>query len=524
MQCDEAHPTCKNCQKSKRDCLGYDPIFKTQPGPAAIQPAPSSGASTPIPAASSPSLGSYSYAISSVGPGYSHALSGASSPASSCDGFDYIDPALDSATTSHPHLPPSGHHHGHSHHHHHHHHHHQNHPHHPHHSSADTYRPDLKRPLDRTSPFSSASDTNTTTTRTHYTSVPRSSTPGPGSGPGPGLVRHDSQGTAKRIKIDDLLSVGSVSTTPQPLSPPTSELASSVVSSSASVESMKNIYTSRYAPALDDLLEVSWFGTTGANKIWSDGQLAELMAEVFSRFKARGGSYYEEEDPAIRKGTRETDLLWAAVRLCYGTRIPVSDNRRDEHDDDDDDGDGDDHDDHDDEGRRRRRRRRRVNGISGGEEAPETYRRINIIESLLSGQSEYNPVSPRLPPRDQPSSPGSGGQFWYLLEKVANFKVTSPESGREVLSLLEDCRLHVERKPNRELLHAIAELQHLYGEASRPRREALQTYIQGIATDRSIAITRLDRRIAGRAMGLWTSPVTELAFCMPAVMDEGSCR
>ena len=41
-QCDEAHPTCNNCLKSKRECLGYDPVFRAQPGPAAIQPAPSS--------------------------------------------------------------------------------------------------------------------------------------------------------------------------------------------------------------------------------------------------------------------------------------------------------------------------------------------------------------------------------------------------------------------------------------------------------------------------------------------------
>jgi hypothetical protein len=41
-QCDEAHPTCRNCQKSKRECLGYDPIFKQQPGPPQIQPAPNS--------------------------------------------------------------------------------------------------------------------------------------------------------------------------------------------------------------------------------------------------------------------------------------------------------------------------------------------------------------------------------------------------------------------------------------------------------------------------------------------------
>ncbi|KKP01884.1 hypothetical protein THAR02_06003 [Trichoderma harzianum] len=31
-KCDETHPTCNNCRKSKRECLGYDPIFRQQPG------------------------------------------------------------------------------------------------------------------------------------------------------------------------------------------------------------------------------------------------------------------------------------------------------------------------------------------------------------------------------------------------------------------------------------------------------------------------------------------------------------
>ncbi|CAH0016226.1 unnamed protein product [Clonostachys rhizophaga] len=29
-KCDEGHPTCNNCKKSRRDCLGYDPIFRQQ--------------------------------------------------------------------------------------------------------------------------------------------------------------------------------------------------------------------------------------------------------------------------------------------------------------------------------------------------------------------------------------------------------------------------------------------------------------------------------------------------------------
>ncbi|KAK2873248.1 hypothetical protein FQN49_002482 [Arthroderma sp. PD_2] len=41
IKCDERHPVCRNCEKSKRDCLGYDPVFRSQPGPSSLQPAPS---------------------------------------------------------------------------------------------------------------------------------------------------------------------------------------------------------------------------------------------------------------------------------------------------------------------------------------------------------------------------------------------------------------------------------------------------------------------------------------------------
>ncbi|KAJ5217288.1 hypothetical protein N7468_010296 [Penicillium chermesinum] len=41
IKCDEGHPVCRNCVKSKRDCLGYDPVFRPSAStPSAIQPAP----------------------------------------------------------------------------------------------------------------------------------------------------------------------------------------------------------------------------------------------------------------------------------------------------------------------------------------------------------------------------------------------------------------------------------------------------------------------------------------------------
>ena len=89
-QCDEGHPTCRNCQKSKRDCMGYDPIFKPQSGPPSIQSATQqySPMSQPPP--------------SSYPPSNSHTYSPAAYGAPLLDGdpptsqpLDDLDPTLD---------------------------------------------------------------------------------------------------------------------------------------------------------------------------------------------------------------------------------------------------------------------------------------------------------------------------------------------------------------------------------------------------------------------------------------------
>jgi hypothetical protein len=94
---------CRNCQKSKRECLGYDPIFKQQSGPAQIQPAPNSlsaphTANAP-PAPAAPSSSTYSQ--SPVPQGYAPASSAGyatAAPTTSGEGqaanFHAIDPAL----------------------------------------------------------------------------------------------------------------------------------------------------------------------------------------------------------------------------------------------------------------------------------------------------------------------------------------------------------------------------------------------------------------------------------------------
>ncbi|KAK4235034.1 hypothetical protein C8A03DRAFT_37141 [Achaetomium macrosporum] len=112
IKCDEAHPTCNNCKKSKRECLGYDPIFKQQQGPAAIQPAPNAqptaAPATVLPPATAPPSTAHTYQASYPPPLPSNI---ASNPAPSSarqsvkhePGYDYsaaIDPALQGADTT----------------------------------------------------------------------------------------------------------------------------------------------------------------------------------------------------------------------------------------------------------------------------------------------------------------------------------------------------------------------------------------------------------------------------------------
>lgn len=109
IQCDEAQPACRNCQKSKRECLGYDPIFKNpQTGPAAIQPAPSASPSqastlaTANPYGDQAALHAYGQAHNMA---YDPALAAGVSSGGAANQFDYasaIDPALEGVASAQP--------------------------------------------------------------------------------------------------------------------------------------------------------------------------------------------------------------------------------------------------------------------------------------------------------------------------------------------------------------------------------------------------------------------------------------
>ncbi|KJZ73504.1 hypothetical protein HIM_07060 [Hirsutella minnesotensis 3608] len=74
IKCDETHPTCNNCKKSKRECLGYDPVYR-QPGGGVsanshIQPAPASQSTASPSVPSSTSTHSTPSAAPRIGSSY----------------------------------------------------------------------------------------------------------------------------------------------------------------------------------------------------------------------------------------------------------------------------------------------------------------------------------------------------------------------------------------------------------------------------------------------------------------------
>lgn len=92
---------CRNCVKSKRECLGYDPVFRPPPtAPSAIQPAPNPSPSLVVNPQEPPSY-------SGAPPGYVPAVSQSfapslhsESPTTSTDYGTTVDPALEANTPS----------------------------------------------------------------------------------------------------------------------------------------------------------------------------------------------------------------------------------------------------------------------------------------------------------------------------------------------------------------------------------------------------------------------------------------
>lgn len=449
--------------------MGYDPIFKAQPGPAAIQPAPSSGApaavssSTPVPyGIPGATVGNTVYA-----PQISTAVS---SPASSSELYDYpvIDPSLEASAppvTTHTGTFLA--------------------------ETSGTYRP--KRAYDQASPLSCISDTP----RSSGTPLGRSSTPNP---------RDTSSNTAKRIKIDDLLSGGSRNGLP--LTPPSGDQVTQPTSTMMYTE----LYKNKYAPSLDALLETEWFRSRDLNKVGRLSPFGELLESLFTRFQSRSGEYRCEKDHRLGNYfSGDAEVILDSIRLVYGTTAPIRGKRTQPVEQSDD-----------------------YVSAMGISNRNETLKRIAVVEALITEQTDI--FSPQVSPKSSPVQFEGHHieecfKFWRSLSRFISMK-EGKDPEQEFGYVLGEMKNNIQNRRNRMVLYHIAQARHYYNRAqnlSRPEALDDSKRSMGLFNDAKLFIDNtvrapntqrfseediILRRISARALILWGTPFPENTFIL----------
>ncbi|PSK37509.1 hypothetical protein B9Z65_2251 [Elsinoe australis] len=252
IKCDEGHPSCRNCQKSKRECLGYDPIFKSQgpntdrDGPSLVQLPPHPISLPPLINGHPPSYPpTHHYQAQAPAPGHGAPIT--LPPVQTLEPSSHHDTALDPALGT----ASSG--------------------------------PALANPAP----------------------VPA---PPPATAPDTGISELRPFRKRKPIWIEDLFLAdgASPSTLPayDPSAPPPSD---------AEIVDIKALFTNQYAPALNTFFETTWYTEHGTVYILTRSSDVQFLAHCSRIFKSRPASTSSEGTsiPSI-----ETKLVWILATLA----------------------------------------------------------------------------------------------------------------------------------------------------------------------------------------------------------------
>ncbi|KAK4198347.1 hypothetical protein QBC40DRAFT_308320 [Triangularia verruculosa] len=405
IKCDEGHPTCNNCKKSKRECLGYDPIFKQQPGPTAIQPAPSgqqqqqpqqpptpSTLASPAPTVLSSST-AHSYPPTTTAsypppPASSVAFdsSASATPQSvkTDQQYDYsaaIDPALQGAEASN--------------------------------APALHYQQHIKA---EGGISQVVGDKNNL--RGGTPSSP-STLPALAQTQSREIMSAHTSFPAKKMKVDELIGLGGPFP-PAPSSPPSPEL----------LDEMTKLYYEVYVPGLTLFFETQWYDIPKdrvtavlSAAILPNGQpLNSLFASFIESISKIHGT-----DPAnmVTSGHLETHVIWALARLpllaASGSAHPPP-----------------------------------TSSLPGPDSA-EACGRLQIFETLISGGTlDNNPYTPPATNMHQPRR--SELEFWYHLAQYLLSAHASPSAASTREHLLGLMRSLLDGRENRDVLYSIAVL------------------------------------------------------------------
>jgi len=474
LQCDEQHPACRNCQKSKRECLGYDPIFKQAPGPAPIQPAPSAAPSMTStsaianPYGNQPQMlgGGYAAAPSMT---YEPALSaGVSSPGSAGQQFDYasaIDPALEAAA------PPTG-------------------------APGNRYggqpgmqahRPGVfSRDIQSPSPYPpSPSDTHTPHLRGGAFSII------PPSVDFAGEVAY-TIASAKRT-VDELLDLGGVAPTPPPFN---------LMQSDTMLDEAKHLFYSIYAPGLESFLESKWYSSKGLPHVLNDRNILNKLGNLLDQFAISNAG----NDPAEMAYTSSVE-----ARTVWAFALMVRDAAAEMHS---------------------------VNpGLVPATDDPvEAAHRLTVFESLLTGRvAGTNPLTQPVPGSTDHHRLREL-EFWFTMGNFVCLSYDDPGSTKDVDDTLAALRNLLDGRENRDVLYSVAVVRALsqrvseYTESDQPlhldesdNKSKLLVAKKFIMDEGAGAgTTNVIRRLCELAARSWTAPVTTAAPAATTTADTAA--
>ncbi|OIW31863.1 hypothetical protein CONLIGDRAFT_712311 [Coniochaeta ligniaria NRRL 30616] len=424
IKCDEAHPTCNNCKKSKRECLGYDPIFKSQPttqanppAPVRIQPAPSPTNNTPPPG--TPSLVSPPAATAASPVPFQAAVAPSTYPptldplpSSAYPGS--IDPTLRGFDPPQRGYDPVA-------------------------RVADTApRPvDTAPPVVDTQPRSlDASSFRTgeqaVLSRTSDSSSNAFSRPNPEAGrTNTGeqqQQQHPPRPRAKKMKVDDLIAMGGAA--PQgPSSPPSEQIVDEVI----------RLYYEIYVPGLNLFFETQWYDFKSDNQpgVKNPLSILRLNKRVLDSF-----SFFLETirdvkttDPAdmVHSGHLETCVVWELARLPYAAAYGSAS-------------------------------RPPSVTIPPEDDPTEVRCRLQVFETLLAGDTlSSNPLLPPPPPSavNQANQVRANElEFWYRLAEYLLQAHSSPSQAHTAARerCLGQIRAVLDGRENRDVLYSMAVL------------------------------------------------------------------
>ncbi|KAI0018497.1 hypothetical protein F4780DRAFT_518722 [Xylariomycetidae sp. FL0641] len=405
IKCDEQHPHCKNCQKSKRECLGYDPIFKTQQQHASnIQPAPNHHTSSASPSPGDPQSATASTASaatsythvppvsSNTAPGttlYDPALAAAANPQAAIknEALEYpvIDPALNNVLST-PSMSTS---------------------HFPAINSAIPHAVDHRAPDPPHLRGGGPSHVSSFTSASHSPSQSLS-TPSPYHPRTPAYSGYPAQ----KMKVHELVGMGGA--TPPTLDSPLSQ---------ERLDEVKDLYEQVYAPGLEKFFEAEWYTRLqGVNALVSSTAINEMLAGFLQSMAKT-----DTNDIASMQysANLEFRVVWDLATLVFTSEYKINVGDR----------------------------------LPDPGDASEARNRVAVFEALLSGEfMDQNPLLPPSESADQATYTRMREfKFWYLLAEFLCIKdqPNMDMTGRrdQVLAQLREV---LDGRENRDVLYSLA--------------------------------------------------------------------